>query len=185
MTDWTADPLVWGHGPCEFEAFLEPTCPHSARAFPKLFGLLDRAGPERMTLRITLQSQPWHLFSGFVTRAIIAASTLPDGREAARTAMAGIYARREEFVFENHSRGPNLDCTPRQLIARIEEASGLALAEAFQHDGLDRETKRHARYARQNGIHATPSFTVDRLVRSDFGSRDTVETWATAMGLAI
>ena len=31
-----ADPLVWGHGPRVFEAFLEPTCPYSVLAFGKL-----------------------------------------------------------------------------------------------------------------------------------------------------
>lgn len=183
MTDWTADPLVWGQGPREFVAFLEPTCPHSCRAFPKLFEFLELAGHGRLTLRIALQSQPWHLFSGILSRAIVAASTLPEGREAARTAMAAIYGRREEFEFENHSRGPNFDTTPRQLIERLEEASGLAIQDAFQLTGLDSEMKRHARYARQNGIHVTPSFMIDGLVRADVGSRDTVGTWAEAMEL--
>ena len=31
---WRADPLIWGRGPRTFEAFLEPTCPYSAKAFP-------------------------------------------------------------------------------------------------------------------------------------------------------
>ena len=33
MKNWRADPLVWGHGPCVFEVFLEPTCPFSVKAF--------------------------------------------------------------------------------------------------------------------------------------------------------
>ena len=38
---WHADPLVWGHGPRVLEAFLEPTCPYSVRAFNKFAELLD------------------------------------------------------------------------------------------------------------------------------------------------
>ena len=52
------DPLVWGHGPREFEVFLEPTCPYSVKTFGKLDALLEQAGEDRITLKIRLQSQP-------------------------------------------------------------------------------------------------------------------------------
>ena len=64
QTTWHADPLVWGHGPRVFEAFLEPTCPFSVRAFGKLDDLLAQAGEDRITIKIRLQSQPWHMYSG-------------------------------------------------------------------------------------------------------------------------
>jgi len=83
-TSWRADPLEWGNGPRAFEVFLEPTCPFSVRAFGKLDALLAEAGPERITIKLRLQSQPWHMYSGVVTRCVIAASTLPTGREAAK-----------------------------------------------------------------------------------------------------
>lgn len=57
-----AQPLVWGHGPRTFEVFLEPTCPYSVRAFNKLDDLLDEVGADNVTIKIRLQSQPWHLF---------------------------------------------------------------------------------------------------------------------------
>ncbi len=69
-----ADPLVWGRGARVFEMFLEPTCPFSARAFGKLDELLAQAGEDRVTVKIWLQSQPWHLFSGIVVRCVLAAS---------------------------------------------------------------------------------------------------------------
>ena len=77
---WRADPLVWGHGPRVFEVFLEPTCPFSVRAFGKLDDLLAQAGEDRITIKIRLQSQPWHMYSGVIMRCILAASTL-DGRQ--------------------------------------------------------------------------------------------------------
>src|SRR6185312_12311459 len=58
---WRADPLVWGHGPGVFEVFLEPTCPFSAKAFGKLDDLLGKAGEDQITIKLRLQSQPWHI----------------------------------------------------------------------------------------------------------------------------
>ncbi len=66
----TTDPLVWGHGPRVFEVFLEPTCPFSVRAFNKFDALLSEVGEDKMTLKIHLQSQPWHMLSGGRVRYI-------------------------------------------------------------------------------------------------------------------
>lgn len=83
-TAWHADPLIWGTGPRLFEVFLEPTDPFSAKAFNKLDPLLDHAGEDKITIKIRLQSQPWHLYSGVIVRCIIAASTLEGGKETAK-----------------------------------------------------------------------------------------------------
>ncbi len=175
---WHADPLVWGHGPRVFEAFLEPTCPYSVRTFLKLDDLLAQAGADRISIKIRLQSQPWHMFSGVIVRCILAASTLPAGKAAAKAVMAAVAAHREEFEFERHCRGANLDTTPNQIIARIEAYSGIPLAEAFAIPDLDREVKWHSKYARQNGIHVSPTFMIDGLVQPDISSGDAVADWA-------
>src|SRR5690242_15048378 len=130
-TAWRADPLVWGRGDRVFEVFLEPTCPHSVRAFGKLDDLLEQAGAERVTVKIRLHSQPWHMYSGVIVRCVVAASTLPDGKEAAKHVLAAVGAHRGEFEFERHCRGPNLEATPQDVIARVERYSGLELADAF------------------------------------------------------
>jgi len=41
--------------------FLEPTCPFSVKAFGKLDDLLDQVGEDRITVKLHLQSQPWHM----------------------------------------------------------------------------------------------------------------------------
>jgi len=89
--------------------------------------------------------------------------------------------RREEFEFERHCSGPNLDVTPNDIIARIEGYSGVKLAEAFAISDLDREIKWHCKYARQNGIHVSPTFMIDGLVHSDIGSGDAVADWASRL----
>jgi Thioredoxin len=174
---WQAAPLSWGHGPRVFEAFLEPTCPYSCRAFGKLDDLLAEAGEDQITIKVRLQSQPWHMYSGVIVRCILAASTLPDGKAAAKAVMAAIAAHREEFEFERHCRGANMDATPNDIIARIEGYSGVKLAAAFAIPDLDREIKWHCKYARQNGIHVSPTFMIDGLVRADMSSGDAVSDW--------
>src|SRR6201993_4674905 len=171
---WRADPLVWGNGPRTFEVFLEPTCPFSVRAFGKLDDLLGQAGEDRITIKLRLQSQPWHMYSGVIVRCIVAASTLDSGKAAAKAVMTTVATHREEFEFE---RGPNLDATPNDIIARIERYSGVKLADAFATPDLDRELKWHCRYARQNGIHVSPTFMIDGLVEPGIGSGDSVSDW--------
>jgi hypothetical protein len=178
---WTADPLIWGHGPRRFEMFLEPTCPFSVCAFGKLEETLALAGEDRITVAIRLQSQPWHMYSGVIVRCILAASTLPGGRKAAKTVMAAVAAHREEFEFTRHCSGPNMDATPHDIIARIEAYSGVQLAAAFAIPNLDREVKWHCKYARQNGIHVSPTFMVDGLVQTDMSSGDPVSDWVSRL----
>ena len=49
--------------------------------------------------------------------------------------MGAVYDHREEFEFEDHCGGANLEATPNQIIARIEGYSGVPLAEAFAISG--------------------------------------------------
>jgi hypothetical protein len=139
--------------------------------------LLERAGEDKIIIKIRLQSQPWHLYSGVIVRCILAASTLAGGKETARKVMAAIADHREEFEFARHASGPNMDVTPNQIIERLETYSGVQLKEVFALPDLDREIKWHSKYARQNGIHVSPTFMIDGLVQADMSSGDDVGTW--------
>jgi hypothetical protein len=57
-SSWRVDPLTWGKGPRVFEVFLESTCPFSAKAFGKLDETLATAGPDKVTIKLRLHSQP-------------------------------------------------------------------------------------------------------------------------------
>jgi protein-disulfide isomerase len=178
MAEWKAAELEWGHGPKVFEMFLEPTCPFSNKAFGKIKELLSATGEDKITVKVRLQSQPWHLYSGVIVRAILAASTLPNGRDAAWRVMEAVAAHRDEFEFDKHCTGANRTATPNDIIARIERLSGVKLSAAFDIPDLDKAIKVHCRYARQNGIHVSPTFMVDGLVQSDMSSGDAVSKWA-------
>jgi hypothetical protein len=117
------------------------------------------------------------MYSGVITRCILAASTLNAGKTAAKSVLAAVGAHREDFEFERHSWGANMDATPNDIIARVERYSGVPLAEAFAIPDLDREIKWHCKYARQNGIHMSPTFMIDGLVQPDIGSGDVVAVW--------
>jgi len=175
--------LTWGTGELVLEVFLEPTCPFSVLAFNKLPALLNAAGPEKMQIKIRLQSQPWHMFSGIIVRYILAASTLNEGHHAVKTVMQSVADHREEFEFIDHCRGPNLHTTPEQLLQRLVSYSGVDVREIFDHTTLQDLVKRQTKYARQNGIHVSPTFMVNGLVQPDWSSQDSVEEWIEKLGL--
>ena len=184
-TQSAIDALVWGHGPKTLEVFLEPTCPFSAKAFVKFDELLERACPERLTLKIRLHSQPWHLLSPVVTRAILAAATSAGGKAAAKAVIAAVFAHREDFILVNHCTGPNQHLSVRGVLERIAQISGIPVADLFEHTELMAEMKWQAKYARQNGIHATPTFMVDGLVEPEMNSGDSVNVWLGKLGLLL
>ncbi|HKY85464.1 MAG TPA: thioredoxin [Pseudorhodoplanes sp.] len=181
IATWRAEPLTWGRGPRVFEVFLEPTCPFSAKVFAKLDETLAAVGPDNVSIKIRLHAQPWHLFSGVIVRCVIAASTLQTGKEAAKKVLAAVMARRGEFEPAAHCSGPVMKDTPADIIARIEKYSGLSLAEAFVLPKLDHEMKWHAKYARQNGIHVSPTFMIDGVVQPDMSSGDSVSDWVSRL----
>jgi hypothetical protein len=171
------DPIELGHGKTELETFLEPTCPYSKRTFEKLPALVEAAGADRLTVRIRFVSQPWHLYSGVVTRAILAASATEGGKDVALRAMAGIYRHREEFEFENHCSGPSMTRTPADLLKQISELAGVDLSGAFCWKTVDQALRWHVKYSRQNGVHVSPSFAVNRIIEPAMSSGQTIEEW--------
>ena len=104
----------------------------------------------------------------------------PDGVRV-HADLAAVAAHREEFEFDRHCGGPNLETTPNEIIRRIEGYSGVKVAQAFAIPDLDREVKWHCKYARQNGIHVSPTFMVDGLIRADMSSGDAVADWASRL----
>jgi len=102
-------------------------------------------------------------------------------KAAAKSVMAAVAAHREEFEFDHHCGGPNLDATPNDIIGRIERYSGVKLAKAFSIPDLDREVKWHCKYARQNGIHVSPTFMIDGLVQADMSSGDPIQDWVSRL----
>src|SRR5579871_2735168 len=177
-------PIELGHGKTELEVFLEPTCPYSKRTFEKLQPLVDAAGADRLTIRVRFISQPWHLYSGVVTRAILAASASPGGKETALRAMAGIYRHRDEFEFDNHCSGANMNRTPADILKHISELAGVDLTAAFCWKSVDQALRWHVKYGRQTGVHVSPTFAVNRIIEPSMSSGQTVEEWLQILNLA-
>lgn len=137
---------------------------------------LAHAGEENITLKIRLQSQPWHLYSGLIVRYILAAAC--ESKTAARQVMQAVADHREEFEFTDHCTGPNRDATPNQILERLKTYSGVDAMAAFDRPDLQNAIKWHCKYARQNGIHVSPTFMVNGLVQPEISSGDDIEQWA-------
>ena len=136
------------------------------------------AGEDRITVKIRLQSQPWHMYLGVIVRCILAASTLEAGKEAAKTVMLAVANHREEFEFERHCRGPNIDGTPNEIIARIEGYSGVKLVEAF---AIPIST------AKSNGTASMPARTASmcRRLHDRWAGPSRHEQWRRGRGLGV
>lgn len=176
--------LTWGHGPKVLDVFLEPTCPFSGKAYAKLPALLTAAGENKLTIRLRIQSQPWHMFSPITTRAVLAASTLPHGRDAVMHVLSAIFNHRDAFEPQDHCKGELLNASAAQILGKIESLSGVQLKSAFFEDHVTTLQKWHARYARQNGIHVSPTFMLDGIVIADMSSGDEVSDWLKKLGFA-
>ncbi len=174
-----------GSGELELEIFLEPTCPFSKRAFAKLQPLLSAVGESELTIKIRFLSQPWHLFSAVVTRCILAATATEGGQEVGLRVMQVVFENREDFVCQDHCTGPNLNRSPADIVDHISQLSGIDLSEAFKLDSVTRAVKWHTKYARQNGVHSSPSFAINGLVNDAMGSGQSIEEWAQLLGLNI
>jgi hypothetical protein len=172
------EPMEFGHGKVVLEAFLEPTCPYSKRAFAKLLPLLAAVGESELTIKIRFLSQPWHLLSAPVTRCILAASATEGGKDAGMKAMGTVYDHREEFEGEDHCTGPYMDLSPAEVIRQISRLSGIDLSEVFKLPAVDRALRWHVKYGRQNGIHVSPTFMINGLVEPNMSSGQTVEEWS-------
>lgn len=179
-----AAPLHWGHGSNAFEIFIEPTCPFCARVIGKFDELVAAVDLAQVTVKLRLHSQPWHLFSGVATRCVLAASALAAGRDRAWAVLKAIKEHREEFVLEHHATGAARDRSINGTIDLIERYSGVTLADAFALPELEGVMSWHAKYARQNGVHASPTFMVNGIVAPKLGSGDPVSTWVAAIAAA-
>jgi len=175
-------PIELGHGKIELEVFLEPTCPFSKRAFFKLQPLLSAVGEKNVTIKIRFLSQPWHLFSGVVTRCILAATATAGGREAGLTVMSAVYDHREDFESDDHCTGPHMELSPAQIVTRMSDLSGIDLSEAFKLKSVDQALRWHTRYCRQNGVHTSPSFAINGLVNDAISSGQSIEEWSQLLG---
>lgn len=99
----------------------------------------------------------------------------------AQVVMSAAATHREEFEFDRHCGGPNLNATPKDIITRLEGYSGIQLREAFALTDLDREMKWHSKYARQNCIHVSPTLMIDGLVQANMSSGDAASDWASRL----
>ena len=108
MKAWRADPLVWGQGPASSRCSWNRPARFLSRLSANSKTCSTRAGEDRITVKVRLQSQPWHMYSGVIVRCILAASTLEGGKTAAKSVMAAVAPHRAEFEFDDGLVQPDM-----------------------------------------------------------------------------
>lgn len=91
--------------------------------------------------------------------------------------MAGVYRHRDDFEFEDHSHGMNMDRTPADILRAMGELAGTDLFAPFRLKSVDRALRWHVKYARQMGVHSSPSFAINHLVEPAMSSGQSVAEW--------
>jgi hypothetical protein len=112
-----------------------------------------------------------------VTRCIWAATTV-GADEAGLQVMRAAYDNLPTFVADGHRRGPRLDASPASLIAALEELTGLQIRSAFESAEVTRLLIWSAKYARQNGVHGSPTFAVNGILEPRASSGQSAAEWA-------
>ena len=68
--------------------------------------------------------------------------------------------------------------TPEEIVDRLKRYSGVDARAQFDRAELQNEIKWHCKYARQNGVHVSPTFMINGLIQPEMGSGDEISEWA-------
>jgi len=88
--------------------------------------------------------------------------------------MQALADQREAYAFTHHVTGPNREATPDQLLPRLKALNGINGCEAFDRSDLQKASKWHCQFARQNGMPVLPTFRVNGLIQPAIGSGDEI-----------
>lgn len=122
-------------------------------------------------------AQPWHTQSAVLHRALAAVFLAKP--ETAWAYLDALYANADLFTDQN-TDSLSADQVLEKAAMLAEKVTGIA------HDGFLKlckspevvnELKAHARYARQNSIHVTPSLLFNGVRVVDFSSSWSLEDW--------
>jgi hypothetical protein len=71
----------------------------------------------------------------------------------------------------------NMDRTPADILRAMGELAGADLFAPFRLKSVDRALRWHVKYARQMGVHSSPSFAINHLVEPAMSSSQSVAEW--------
>jgi protein-disulfide isomerase len=162
-------------GSMEIELFLDTVCPFSAKTF-KLLDTLSQV--PNVSVKIVGIAQPWHSQSAVLHRAVAAVSLAkPETTWAYLGAIYESSAQWSDAETENLTENQILEKAAQlaESVAGIIPSGFIKLCKSSE---VVDTLKAHARYARQNSLHVTPSLLFNGCRVADFGSAWTMEDWA-------
>lgn len=185
----TSSALRYGTGANTIELFLDIVCPFSAKQFKTLYDEVLPSLPKNVSLLFRCQVQSWHPASTMTHESVLAVALLqPDKTwEFIRK----LYEESDKF-YDSHTINEARSATYYRL-SKIASSIGVnesrfldllsinpsAPGETGKNGGnkVTDTLKMHIKYARQNGIHVSPTVVVNGLVDNSISSSFTKGDW--------
>jgi len=162
-------------------AFIDPVCPFSNKGYHTVREVVSKLG-DSVSCRFVLWIQPWHGQTASIAKVLFA--TLLLNKDKFFPLLDAIYEKQD--LFSDAKTG---DLSANQILEMAanlaHEVTGLHKEEIIQmahSKDVLHEFAFYTRYGRQNGVHWSPSFTVNGLTVPGADSTWTVEQWLRVLG---
>lgn len=182
-----------GSGTHTIELYLDYVCPFSMKMFhtvaTQVIPEVNQTHPNKVQFVFVHQVQPWHPSSTLVHEAAIAVSQLAPNKFWEFS--SALFQKSEEY-YDSSLWGESRKETYERLAelaydsASIDKKTFLEYlaidpqAPAGQKNGGNRATndlKLWIKYSRQNGVHVSPTVTIDGIIDNSFDSSLPAEKW--------
>eukprot|EP01083_Nonionella_stella_P174424 604602_1 len=164
--------------------FLDLCCPFSKRLFVRLaedvLPYFEKTHPRMVQYIDYSYPQPWHPQSALMHEVALAVESLDPS--AYFKFVAKVYSHQDQFKDEVlHDKSRRQIYEELAEIAEeigIEKESVLKLLELTPGGtGMTQTLKHYVRFGRQNGVHVTPTITVNGIIDDSISSGWTLEQW--------
>lgn len=169
------------------ETFVDFHCPFSKKLFGTLRGVLGSSsswgGQGRVRHRVQLHVQPWHSQATQMTLVALAAARAQPSPPSRLERLMHLFYDRQHLFGDQDVYDLSIRQLYDALIALAAEAGfdpdliRAQLAPGPDRDAVVQDLKNSVRYARQNGIHASPTVLINGLVNPNISSSFSSQEW--------
>jgi protein-disulfide isomerase len=176
--------------PFLLEVFLDFTCPFSARLYKRLtqevLPWLDKHHPDKVQFIFRHQIQPWHPQSTLVHEASLAAERVASSKFFH---VATFLFEHQLDYFDEQLVGVSFDQVHRKLSEQLAKVIEVPTKEIYQYleikkgeplnagNRVSNDLKWHIKYARQLGVHVSPTVYWNGILDNSVSSSWTLEQW--------
>mmetsp|Transcript_21551 Transcript_21551/g.32071 ORF Transcript_21551/g.32071 Transcript_21551/m.32071 type:complete len:239 (-) Transcript_21551:82-798(-) len=162
--------------PVTIEAFVDFFCPFCVKAAPTILKLAEKEG---LAVRAVIYPQPWHWEGGIL--GICFNVILKNDPKAAPKYFKLLFENYENFKAEGKKGDvetiKKMAYTIAKEVTDMDEETFMKEYDDQDSPGVNRMLKNQIKYGRSNGIHETPTYTINGLIHGSAGSAWSVEDW--------